>query len=56
MKNQIYKPSSLVERQKRVKKITKDVCMKCDEKALAGYSDPCWKCPWRWVQNEINEP
>lgn len=56
MEKKIYNPLSSVERHKRVKKIVEDVCMKCNEKALAGYSDPCWKCPWRQIQNEINGP
>lgn len=54
MEKKIYYPLSLVERQKRVKKVTKAFCTKCDKKALAGFDDPCWNCPLRWIQNEIN--
>lgn len=37
----------------RAKKVVRDICSKCDAPMMAGTKDPCWTCPWRWLQNEI---
>jgi len=46
-------PIALNERFKRAKKVVRDICYNCDKKMRAGFHDPCWNCPWRWVMNEI---
>jgi hypothetical protein len=53
MKPVIYIPLSAVERLQRGKKVIRDKCAKCDKNMMAGYADPCWECPWRWILNEI---
>jgi len=49
----IYYPLTPVERQERVRKITRKICSKCDKETGVGFEDKCWKCLWRFLMNEM---
>ena len=51
--NDMYHPLKLSERKLRVNKIIKSACNKCGKTMMAGFKDPCWVCPWRWLMNQI---
>jgi ribosomal protein L40E len=44
---------SMVEKKKRVKRIRTEICKKCQAKLGMGTEDPCFKCYWKELMDEI---